>query len=284
MGQWRGFGVVVKYLSKFLRESGVQHHLGAWIQIPNSKSPSVEIWVGHWAFQKPSGTSRRKIGYLFSEGLVKRDGLIWLNSFDYIIAPSKWVKAKLEEVGLHVDEIISVGIDTELFKPLQRPKFIDVLSIGIWESPFDDRKFMRKVVDVAFPYACHVHTRNTVPYEELPNLYNMSRVYLSLTGAEGFNIPVIEAMACGLPIVYNDAPATNEIAVGIPVKPVKVYETQGLVSFTIHEPNFKKIREVLHDLLRDEKRIESLGKKAREVALKYDYRKTYRKFLEFLKL
>jgi len=279
MGQWRGFGAVVKYLSKFLSEKGIEHRVGAWIEVP----PDKAIYVGHWAFQKPSKYFRRKIGYLFTEGTVKKEGLEWLRRFDYIIAPSNWVKKKLEEVDLHVDAVIPVGIDTQMFRPFPMPKFIDVLSIGIWESRFDDRKFMKKVVEVAFPFTCHVHTRNTVPYAELPKLYNMSRVYLSLTGAEGFNIPVLEAMACGLPVVYNDAPATNEIAVGIAVKPVKVYETEGLVSFTIHEPNFAKIREELHKLLRDEKRIEELGKKAREKAVQLDYRKTFTKLLEFIR-
>jgi len=283
MGQWRGFGVVVKYVSKFLSEHNVPHHVGAWIEIPNPYRPKIAIHIGHWAFQKPDHKAPIQIGYLVTEGKVKREGLEWLKRYDYIIVPSKWVKERFEELDLHVDAVVPHGIDTQLFKPMNLPKFIDVLSVGIWESHFDDRKFMRKVVDVAFPYTCHVHSRNTVKYEELPKLYNMSRVYLSLTGAEAFNIPVLEAMSCGLPIVYNDAPATNEIAVGIGVKPTKIYESLGFVSHTIHVPNFEKIREELHKLLKDEKRIRELGNEARKKALEYDYRKVYVKLLEFIR-
>ena len=283
MGQWRGFGAVVKYVSKFLSENGIQHHSGAWIEIPDNITPRINIHIGHWAFAKPSQRARIRIGYLFTEGKVKREGLKWMRHFSYIIAPSKWVKARIEEVGLHVDEVIPVGIDTKLFRPIQMPKFIDVLSIGIWESHFDNRKFMQKVGEVAFPFTYHVHTRNTVKYEEVPKLYNMSRLYLSLTGCEGFNIPLLEAMACGLPIVYNNAPAGNEIVVGVGVNPVRIYETEGLVSFTIHEPNFKKIREEVHKLLKDPKRRKVLGQKARQRAENYDYRITYKRFLEFIR-
>lgn len=283
MGQWRGFGVVIKYVSKFLSEHGIRHHVGAWIEIPDPTFPQANIHIGHWAFAKPSFKSGKKIGYLFTEGKVKREGIRWMRNFDYIIAPSRWVKDRIEEIGLHVDEIIPVGIDTRLFKPMNLPKFVDVLSIGIWESEFDNRKFMQKVGEVAFPFTYHVHTRNTVKYEELPKLYNMSRLYVSLSGCEGFNIPVLEAMACGLPVVYNDSPATNEIAIGVGVKPVKTYETMGLVSFTIHEPDFKKIRDEVHKLLRDQKRMKALGQKARGKAENYDYRVTYKRFLEFIK-
>ena len=145
MGQWRGFGVVIKYVSKFLSEHGIRHHVGAWIEIPDPTFPQANIHIGHWAFAKPSFKSGKKIGYLFTEGKVKREGIRWMRNFDYIIAPSRWVKDRIEEIGLHVDEIIPVGIDTRLFKPMNLPKFVDVLSIGIWESEFDNRKFMQKV-------------------------------------------------------------------------------------------------------------------------------------------
>lgn len=46
--------------------------------------------------------------------------------------------------------------------------------------------------------------------DELPEIYNAAHVYVSFSSYETFGITVLEAMACGLPIVYTPSGGPNE--------------------------------------------------------------------------
>jgi len=282
----RGFASLCRIVKKFLEENGYVVHWGAWLDVcirtPIGARLVLDLQIGHWAHFKPPCRGAKTCLWVTTEGRIKPEAKSWLKQYDYVFAQSKFVKRMLEEIDVHC-EVMYPGIDLDLFKPMNMKKWIDVLSIGIWESSWDDRKFMNRVLEVAFPFTCYVHTRSNLEYSELPKLYNQAKVYVSLSGCEGVNIPVIEANACGLPVVYNDAPATNEFAFGIPVKPVRVYEREDRgIYFLIHEPDIPEIRKQVHALLRDQKRLEELSKRAREHAMKFDYRKTLRKLLEIL--
>ncbi len=49
------------------------------------------------------------------------------------------------------------------------------------------------------------------------DLYNASDVLLEATKAEGFGVPMLEALACGVPTIYTDFGASREVGVGYPV-------------------------------------------------------------------
>jgi glycosyltransferase involved in cell wall biosynthesis len=50
-----------------------------------------------------------------------------------------------------------------------------------------------------------------VPYEELPAFYNLARLLVFPSLFEGFGIPLVEAMACGCPVVCSNATCLPEI-------------------------------------------------------------------------
>ena len=286
MGEFRGFGALCYIVKKFLEEHGYYVHWGAWLDVhvktSFGKRLVLDLQIGHWKMFRAPRRGAKSCLWVTTEGRVSREARKWLLEYDYLFAQSKFVQRMLEEIDVPC-EVIYAGIDVEHFRPLHMKKWIDVLSVGIWESSWDDRKFMNRVHEVAFPYTCYIHTKSTLDYSELPLLYNQAKVYVSLSGCEGINIPVIEANACGLPVIYNNAPATNEYAFGIAVDPVRVYEVEDRgVPFLIHEPNIPEIRRRVHELLQNPKRLQELSIKAREHALKFDYRKTLRKFLEIL--
>jgi glycosyltransferase involved in cell wall biosynthesis len=52
----------------------------------------------------------------------------------------------------------------------------------------------------------------TVPYRQLYRVYRACDIYVTAAYAETFAHPLVEAMACGLPIVASDSPVHREIA------------------------------------------------------------------------
>ena len=278
----RGFGVVARHIKRFLEEHGYRVHLGAWVDVMIGNRLVFDFQIGHWAFMRHPHRGVPAALYVVTEGPIPRRARAWLRDYQYLFCPSRFVKAELERIDLDCI-LMPHGIDTKLFRPLPVPKFIDVLAIGIHESPFDDRKFMRRVLEASFPWNTYVHTRPTLPYEELPRLYSSARVYLSLSGCEAFNIPLVEANACGLPAVINDACASGEVGFGVKVKPVetKVVDIGG-IPYYFNVPNIEAIRRALGELLRSPARLRELGSRAREHALRFDYRLTFKPLLEVL--
>ena len=51
-----------------------------------------------------------------------------------------------------------------------------------------------------------------VPYEELPLLYCEARVFILLSLCESFGLPILEAMACGCPVICSNVSSLPEIA------------------------------------------------------------------------
>lgn len=55
-----------------------------------------------------------------------------------------------------------------------------------------------------------VHLAGQVPNGLLPDYYNLADVYVSSVPADGTSISLLEAMACGLPVIVADAPGNRE--------------------------------------------------------------------------
>lgn len=53
-----------------------------------------------------------------------------------------------------------------------------------------------------------------VPNQELPLLYNLAELFLYPSLRESFGIPILEAMACGVPVITSDTSAMPEVAGG----------------------------------------------------------------------
>jgi glycosyltransferase involved in cell wall biosynthesis len=58
----------------------------------------------------------------------------------------------------------------------------------------------------------HVTRRRYIPFADLPVLYNSAEMLLFPSLWEGFGLPIIESMACGVPVVTSRATCLPEIA------------------------------------------------------------------------
>lgn len=59
-----------------------------------------------------------------------------------------------------------------------------------------------------------IHILNYISFTEVPFLYNLSKVFLYPSHRESFGMPVVEAMACGVPVITSNTSALPEIAGG----------------------------------------------------------------------
>jgi glycosyltransferase involved in cell wall biosynthesis len=182
---------------------------------------------------------KNNIGYLVWEG--DRIPESWVEEclnpdIKYIICPSKHTyNAVLNTEGCNDDVInklviIPHGVDTSLFYPKDKPtdKFRFLANKGFrhledrggvqyviksFIEEFKDENVellvkinpaygINKAIMPEHPkikYIC-----DNIPYDKLINLYNSANCFVSGTRAEAFNIPCVEAMACGLPCIVTN--------------------------------------------------------------------------------
>ena len=77
-----------------------------------------------------------------------------------------------------------------------------------------------------------------LPDAAVPDLYRGAAMLILPSKAEGFGLPVIEAMACGIPIVCSDLPVLREIADGVATfcDPASAADFARAMAATLDEP------------------------------------------------
>lgn len=80
--------------------------------------------------------------------------------------------------------------------------------------PDIDRNFIAKLVNETgkADILKHIHFTGYIPNEELPAIYCMSAAFLYPSLRESFGIPILEAMACGTPVVTSTTSSMPEVA------------------------------------------------------------------------
>lgn len=75
----------------------------------------------------------------------------------------------------------------------------------------------------------HIHFTGYVPNKELPAIYSLATLFLYPSLRESFGIPLVEAMACGVPVITSNTSSMPEIAqeaalIADPFKPETIAE------------------------------------------------------------
>ena len=108
-------------------------------------------------------------------------------------------------------------------------------------------------------------------YKKMNEIYNMMDVFFLSTSGEGFGVPIIEAMACEIPVVVTDYTTTQELIIddGVCGIPVPIHgEITGSWNVERGIMNEHKAAEALKKLYDEPEFGKQLGKVGREKVLK----------------
>jgi len=117
---------------------------------------------------------------------------------------------------------------------------------------------------------------------KMADLYNCMDVYVQLSEWEGFGIPVIEAMACGLPVITHEVQGPGEIVnnTGIIVNSRKFNDDSGAY---LSYADVNQVAEALYTLYKDNDLRNKLSKKAVSLIRgNYDINKVVDKWMKIL--
>lgn len=105
-----------------------------------------------------------------------------------------------------------------------------------------------------------------VAQEALPAIYQGATLFLYPTLYEGFGLPVVEAMASGVPVITSDGSALKEIAQGY--------------AHLVNPLDVEKMAQSIAHLLRDEEHRLSLAERGRKRARDFSWERAARHTLE----
>jgi glycosyltransferase involved in cell wall biosynthesis len=92
----------------------------------------------------------------------------------------------------------------------------------------------------------HILALDYVPREQLPAIYSGASIFVYPSRYEGFGLPVLEAMACGAPVIVSSAEALSELVedAGVVVPGDSVHElTQAMERLLRFEDEATRFRE-----------------------------------------
>jgi glycosyltransferase involved in cell wall biosynthesis len=105
-----------------------------------------------------------------------------------------------------------------------------------------------------------------VPFDDLPSLYSLAEMFVFPSLYEGFGLPVIEAMACGVPVVTGDVAALNEVG--------------GAAVARVPELSAEALGEIMVALARDPGLREDLRRRSLERAQLFSWQRAARETLD----
>jgi len=210
-----------------------------------------------------------------------------LKEYDQVWVPTKWQADITIKQGMDPSKVkvVPEGVDSSVFFPedykLKDDKFTFMV-FGRWDNRkstqeiirafknvFGDNDKVQLFLSVEDKFNAdglgstknrlkhyNLESPNIIPLEflkreEYVNLLKAGHVFLSCSRSEGWNLPLIEAMACGTPSIYSDCSGQLEFAqgAGIPVKikgeiPCRVfYKPEEICQGNWYNPDFKDLEE-----------------------------------------
>lgn len=193
------------------------------------------------------------------------------NSAKIILVNSKFSKKLIEESYGKQAVVCYLGVDTNLFKPQNLNKIIDVLFIGNKDNGYDLLDKLSKRNDIKVRAIFREGGKSSTTDKELAEIYNKSKILVALNRNEPFGLIPLEAMACGTPVIAVGEGGYNESIID--------KKTGFLIS-----RNPKELYDKINKIINNEKMRNEMGKNARENVLKnWTWDKSVERFLKIIK-
>lgn len=213
--------------------------------------PNIDIVLAgsnHYLFH--DNYNNPSIAYNVWESTLQEQGFFnKLLEFDQIWVPSKWQASCTINQGASVEQVkvVPEGVDIETFKPINKIKKdkFQFLIIGRWEyrkyttemiqsfnKIFKDIDDVELVLVVDNKYATDgmssteerlehynintdkIKVLSFLSRKDYVKLIQNTDVFLSCSRSEGWNLPLIEAMSCGIPSIYSNCSGQLQFAEG----------------------------------------------------------------------
>lgn len=135
-------------------------------------------------------------------------------------------KSIAKQVGLNNCIVWGRGVDTDLFSPdgkQKKPEEKTIITVGRVSKDKNLDDFCkipgyRKILAGDGPYLSTLELKypdvqftGYIPHNELKNIYNRAHVFVFPSKFDTFGLVILEAMACGLPVVAYDVPSPSDI-------------------------------------------------------------------------
>jgi len=225
---------------------------------------------------------------------------LFYNRCDMVITPSNIIKKELKKHGLNSRiEVVSNGVDlNKFYRKIIKNKKITILHVGriSYEknvdvvlqamkivSLYNKIKFiivgggpdLEKLKKYAEGINLDVEFTGVIKNENLAGYYNKANIFVTASTIETEGIVILEAMACGLPIV-----GVNKLAIPEIVK-------NGKNGFVANENEPEDIAKYLIKLIKSKGLRNKLGRNSIKIARKYSLDNSVRKleniYYSFLK-
>lgn len=257
---------------------------------------------------KPDG--RTAAFTMWETDTLPPDGVKQLNRCGLVIVPSAWGARCFRANGVTVPiSVVPLGYDPATFSLNPQPSTPGPCVFGT-AGALDEgglRKNVQRVIDLfrrAFPAEPNVRlcvkiTPNSpaveahgdprieviathLPPQGLANWYRSLSAYVNASAGEGFGLHLLEAMACGVPLIsstFGGVGAFFDERVGYEVKFRPVGAWNSIYRGTWSDPNDSDILDRMRQVYRRRDEARRLGMAAAERARQYRWEDTIRKLV-----